>query len=74
MTTTTINAAPMLTLRDRIQAMLSDELRAIVAMTKRQDKYGYEYKIALDELIARQIGRVVRDRQDGINEIVHDII
>ena len=47
---------------------------AIVATARPHHKYGYEYKIALDELIARQIGRVVRDRQDGINEIVHDII
>jgi hypothetical protein len=74
MTTATTDAARMPTLRGRIQAMLTDELRAIVAMTKRQDRYGYEYKMALEELIARQIRRVVRDRRDGRNEITHDII
>ena len=63
MTTTTINADPPQTLRERILSMSSDELRAIVATTKPRDKFGYEYKKALDELIARQVAGVVRNRQ-----------
>jgi hypothetical protein len=63
MTTATTNAVPPPTLRERILSMSSDELRAIVAAAKPKDKYGYEYKKALEELIARQIAGLVRDRQ-----------
>ncbi len=63
MTTATPKAAPPQTLGERILSMSSDELRAIVATAKPHDKYGYEYKKALDELIARQTARVVRSRQ-----------
>ncbi len=70
MTATTTNAAPTPTLRERILSMSSDELRAIVRTTKPRDRYGYEYKKALDELIARQIAPVVRTRQeDGIDPL-----
>ena len=71
---TRTNAAQTPPLRQRTLSMSSDELRAIVATARPQDKYGYEYKMALEELIARQVGRVVRNRQDGFNEIVHGII
>ena len=64
MTTSPSNAVPTPTLRERILSMSNAELRAIVGAAKRRDGYSYEYRKALDELIARQIARVMRDFQE----------